>query len=381
VSLCAIAAALDGGYQAAIMAPTEVLAEQHYRTIGNALLPFGVSVVLMTRSTEKASALKAAIERGDAQVVIGTHAIIQDPVSFDNLGLVIVDEQHRFGVLQRSALAGKGLHPDVLHMTATPIPRTLALTVYGAMDISIIDELPPGRTPVKTRRIGKSKLPGLYDFIREQAGKGFQTYIVCPLVEESGKKALTAVTKHYSELSSGPLKGLRAALLHGRMPGEEKDALLQSFKRGAIDVLFSTSVIEVGIDVATATTMVIEDAAQFGLTQLHQLRGRVGRGAAESWCFLLGEPKTDCGGQRLKAMCALSSGFDIAEVDLELRGPGEVFGRRQAGMSDLRIADLVRDARVIDEARRDAQRVLDENTAGAAFGEENPSKGQLPMRA
>jgi ATP-dependent DNA helicase RecG len=381
VSICAIMAALDGGHQAAIMAPTEVLAEQHFRTIGGALAPMGVLVALMTRSTERAPAMKSAIERGEAQVVIGTHAIIQESISFRNLGLVIVDEQHRFGVLQRSALSEKGLHSDVMHMTATPIPRTLALTVYGAMDISVIDELPPGRTPVKTRRIGKSKLPGLYDFIREQAGKGFQTYIVCPLVEESEKKALTAVTKHFADLSSNALSGLRTELLHGRMPGEEKDALLQSFKHGGIDVLFSTSVIEVGIDVASATTMVIEDAAQFGLTQLHQLRGRVGRGAAESWCFLLGEPKTDDGGRRLKAMCELSSGFDIAEVDLELRGPGEVFGLRQAGMSDLRIADLIRDARIIDEARRDAQRVLDENIAVKALGNASFAGTASPVRA
>jgi ATP-dependent DNA helicase RecG len=359
VALHAIAAACDGGYQAALMAPTEILAEQHGISLRELLGPLGLEVVVLTGSTSNAKDLRECVASGAAHVVVGTHALIQEKTRFHNLGLVIIDEQHRFGVVQRSTLVEKGYEPELLHMTATPIPRTLAITVYGGMDISVIDELPQGRTPVKTRRITPAKVPELYGYIRKQAAKGFQTYYVCPLVEESAARELTAVTKHFSELSAGPLEGLRTGLIHGRMASSEKDDVMHRFKRGEVDVLFSTTVIEVGIDCPNATTMVIEDASQFGLTQLHQLRGRVGRGAEQSHCFLLGKPKTKDGKKRLEILCESSSGFDIAEADLELRGPGEFQGLRQAGLSDLRVADLVRDVRLLDAARRDAQKILE----------------------
>ena len=243
-------------------------------------------------------------------------------------------------------------------MTATPIPRTLAITVYGGMDVSVIDELPPGRLPVKTRRISPDKVEDLYRYVAGQARAGRQTYFICPLVEESDKRALTAVTTHFEQLSAGPFADLRTAVLHGRLVIDEKDAIMNEFKRGGIDVLFSTTVIEVGVDVANATTMIIEDASQFGLTQLHQLRGRVGRGAEQSHCFLLGAHKTEDGKRRLEILCNATSGFDIAEEDLKMRGPGEFHGIRQAGLSDLRVADLVRDVRWLDTARHDAQEIL-----------------------
>ncbi|HOE66451.1 MAG TPA: ATP-dependent DNA helicase RecG [Candidatus Hydrogenedentes bacterium] len=358
VALHAIAAAADGGFQTALMAPTEILAEQHAITLRDMLAPLGLEPTLLTGSTRGAKETRARIASGDARVVVGTHALVQESVAFHRLGLVVVDEQHRFGVVQRQRLAEKGLHPDVLHMTATPIPRTLAITVYGGMDLTIIDELPPGRTPVKTRRITPAKVDDLYGWAVKQAATGAQTYVVCPLVDESNARAVKAVTTHFEELSSGPFAALRCALLHGRMAGRDKDAVMHAFKKGALDVLFSTSVIEVGIDVPAATIMIIEDAAQFGLTQLHQLRGRVGRGAQESHCFLLGKPKTDEGKQRLDIFCSTTNGFEIAEADLTMRGPGEFYGIKQAGLSDLRAADLLRDVRLLDKARHDAQTIL-----------------------
>ncbi|NUM54814.1 MAG: ATP-dependent DNA helicase RecG [Candidatus Hydrogenedentes bacterium] len=358
VALHAIAAAADGGYQTAVMAPTEILAEQHAITLRDYLAPLGIEIAVLTGSTENARGVRDRIADGSAQVVAGTHALIQGSTQFHKLGLAIIDEQHRFGVMQRSTLAEKGLEPDILQMTATPIPRTLAITVYGGMDISVIDELPPGRTPVKTRRVPPAKVADMYDYVRKQAAKGLQTYIVCPLVEESSARDAKAVTKHFDELVDGPLTGLRVALMHGRLAPREKDAVMHAFKRGELDVLVSTSVIEVGIDCPNATTMIIEDASQFGLTQLHQLRGRVGRSSEISHCFLLGKPKTDDGRKRVEIMCATTNGFEIAEADLELRGPGEFQGVRQSGIGDLRVADLVRDARLLDAARRDAEDLL-----------------------
>lgn len=364
VALHAIAAALDGGHQAALMAPTEILADQHALHLRDWLEPLGVNVETLTGSRRGAQAARARIASGEAQVIVGTHTLIQESTDFHRLALVIIDEQHRFGVLQRATLAEKGLHPDVLHMTATPIPRTLAITVYGAMDLTVIDELPPGRLPVTTRRVTPAKVADLYTYVRQQAARAFQTYIICPLVEESEKREdLTSVLRHFEELSSGPLSGLRTELLHGRLDPAEKDLIMHRFKAGEIDVLFSTTVIEVGIDVATATTMIIENADQFGLTQLHQLRGRVGRGPEQSLCLLLGTPKTPEGKRRLEVLCEHNSGFDIAEEDLLMRGPGEFHGVRQAGLSDLRVADLIRDARWLDRARRDAQALLDEDPA------------------
>ncbi|HPC16350.1 MAG TPA: ATP-dependent DNA helicase RecG [Candidatus Hydrogenedentes bacterium] len=358
VALHAVAAAADGGFQTAIMAPTEILAEQHYLTLRRALDPLGITVVQLTGSMCSPARIRKRIARGEAQVIVGTQALVQEKTVFQRLGLVIVDEQHRFGVCQRAALAAKGEYPDVLHTTATPIPRTLAMTVYGGMDITVIDELPPGRLPVKTRRIPSDKIPDLYAHVVEQARQGFQAYIICPLVDESEKRNLIAVKSHFEQLSRGPLSGVRTALLHGRLDAREKDDIMLRFKDGEIDVLFSTTVIEVGVDVPNATIMIIEDAGQFGVTQLHQLRGRVGRGAAQSYCFLLGTPKTDDGIRRLEILCATTNGFEIAEQDLLLRGPGEFQGVRQAGLSDLRVADLVRDTRLLDAAQRDAQRIL-----------------------
>ncbi|MCX5769128.1 MAG: ATP-dependent DNA helicase RecG [Candidatus Hydrogenedentes bacterium] len=376
VALHAIAAAADGAHQTAVMAPTEVLAEQHFLVLRGMLEPLGLWVELLTGSMRGAAAARRRILRGEAHVVVGTHALIQEKVEFKRLGLVIIDEQHRFGVYQRSELAAKGTNPDVLHMTATPIPRTLAITVYGGMDVTVIDEMPPGRLPVKTRRIPADKIPDLYNYIVERAHEHLQTYYVCPLVEESDKRELAAVTTHFHELSAGPFSGIRTALMHGRLDPDEKDRIMREFKQGLVDVLFSTTVIEVGVDVPNATTMVIEDAAQFGLTQLHQLRGRVGRGNVQSYCFLLGMPKTEDGARRLDIMCKTSSGFEIAEEDLKLRGPGEFYGVRQAGLSDLRAADLIRDVRLLDHARRDAQDILKRDPALA-----QPQHALLAQRA
>ncbi|GMU91717.1 MAG: ATP-dependent DNA helicase RecG [Candidatus Hydrogenedentota bacterium] len=359
VALHAIAAAADSGCQTAVMAPTEILAEQHALTLRDFLTPLGLEIAVLTGSTEDAGEVRQRVAAGRVQVVAGTHALFQRQTVFHRLGLCIIDEQHRFGVVQRSALTDKGHDPEVLHMTATPIPRTLALTVYGGMDISVIDELPPNRVPVKTRRVPPAKIEGLYRFVRRQAAQGLQSYIVCPLVEESAARELKAVTTHFGELRDGPLSGLRVELLHGRLSSAAKDRVMHAFKRGELDVLVSTSVIEVGIDCPNATTMIIEDAANFGLTQLHQLRGRVGRNNLPSYCFLLGKPRTADGRKRLDILCATNSGFDIAEADLEMRGPGEFHGVRQAGLSDLRIADLVRDARLLEAARRDAQELLE----------------------
>lgn len=359
VALHAVAAAAHGGYQTALMAPTEILAEQHALNLRESLEPLGLTVEVLTGSTASASTVRQLTASGNVDVLVGTHALIQEKTDFRNLGLVIIDEQHRFGVLQRDTLVRKGTHPDILHMTATPIPRTLAITVYGRMDICVIDELPPGRQPVKTRRVTPAKVADLYGYIADRATAGFQTYIVCPLVEESAKRDLTSVINHFEELSAGPFQNLNTGLLHGRMAFAEKDAVMHQFKRGEIDVLFTTTVIEVGIDCPNATTIVIEDAPQFGLTQLHQLRGRVGRGTEPSHCFLLGKHKTPEGKKRVEIMCTTNSGFDIAEADLKLRGPGEFRGVRQSGMSDLRVADLIRDVRLLDRARREAKALLE----------------------
>lgn len=366
VALHAITAAADGGYQSALMAPTEILAEQHAATLCECLEPIGLRVACLTSSVKGMSEIREAIAAGHVHTVVGTHALIQDRVTFASLGLVIVDEQHRFGVMQRDRLVSKGSNPDLLHMTATPIPRTLAQTVYGAMDLTIIEELPPGRRPVQTKRITPAKLPKLYDHIRKESEKGFQTFVVCPLVEDSEKRDDVSATRRFEELREGPLESLRLALLHGRMPADEKERIIRAFRNGETDVLVSTTVIEVGVDCPNATTIVIEDAGRFGLPQLHQLRGRVGRNDQPAYCFLLGKIGTKDSKRRIEVMCETTSGFDIAEADLEIRGPGEFFGVRQAGLSDLRVADLVRDARLIDHARRDAQEFVEREGSAAA---------------
>ena len=369
VALHAIAAAVDGGYQVALMAPTEVLAEQHFRTLSEVLEALGLEVALLTGATGVATTAREAIADGRAQVVVGTHALFQEKTVFKNLGLVVIDEQHRFGVEQRARLIAKGASPDLLHMTATPIPRSLAMTLYGAMDITVIDELPSGRLPVKTLRLAPGTETEAYQFAAKQAAAGFQSYVICALVEDSDKRALRSAISHFEALSEGPLAALRSALLHGRLDPEEKRNILEDFRRGALDVVCSTTVVEVGVDAPRATTMIIEDAGHFGLTQLHQLRGRVGRGSKQSYCFLLGDAETDEAKARLEILCSTNDGFKIAEEDLKLRGPGETYGARQAGLSDLKAADLVRDVRLIDRARRDAEALL-RNSAGGA--EETP---------
>jgi ATP-dependent DNA helicase RecG len=360
VAMLAAAAALDGGFQVAFMAPTELLAVQHYRTVSAFFVRSGIDVLLATSSTTNSEML-GDISTGHARMVVGTHALFQKQVSFRQLGLVIIDEQHRFGVGQREELAGKGIFPDVLQMTATPIPRTLTMTLYGHMDVSIIPEKPANRKPVITRRITPAKIADMYEYVVKQARLGYQTYIVCPLVEESETRKLKNVEDHFDELSQAPLASVRTGMVHGRMPPDEKRDVMASLQRGDLDVLFSTSVIEVGVDVPRATTMIIEDAAQFGLTQLHQLRGRVGRGSEQSHCFLLGKPATPEGKRRLEILCETDDGFELAEEDFRMRGPGEVYGMRQAGASDLRAADLTGDLRLVDLARRDAEALLDGN--------------------
>lgn len=358
VACHAMAAALDGGYQVACMVPTEVLAEQHYRSLTKTFAGQEVRIALLTGTTPNAAAIRDELRSGVVGIIVGTHTLVQESTEFHNLGLVIVDEQHRFGVMQRHALSRKGRQPDVIQMTATPIPRTLAMTAYGGCDLSLIDELPPGRLPIKTSYVTPAKVPGMYDYVCDQAREGFQTYVVCPLVEESETQDIRNVIDHYEEISAGPLCDMVTAMVHGRMKSEEKDAAITAFSRGDIDVLFSTSVIEVGIDCPNATTIIIEDAGNFGLTQLHQLRGRVGRGSVQSHCFLVGKPKTNDGKRRIEALCSTTDGFVIAEEDLKIRGAGEFFGTRQSGESDLRVADLVRDVRLLDKARADAEEFL-----------------------
>ena len=364
VALEAAVIAMENGCQVALMAPTEILATQHYLSARRILGPAGYRIVLLTGSQESGRKKQARhhIAQGNAQLVIGTHALIQETVEFDKLGLVIVDEQHRFGVLQRFRLMKKTnqAEPDVLVMTATPIPRTLALTLYGDLDTSVLDELPPGRTPITTRRVGDERSEEVWEFVRKQVAAGRQAYIVYPVIEEGAMEGeLKAAIKMYEQLRKREFSGLRVGLLHGRMSAEEKDATMASFQRGDIDVLVSTTVIEVGVDVANANIMVVEHAERFGLSQLHQLRGRIGRGSAKSYCVLMTGGKVSVEAeQRLEAMVRTQNGFEIAELDLQQRGPGEFFGTRQAGMPNFRVANLLRDRELLEAARREARYVL-----------------------
>lgn len=362
VATAALLRAVGGGAQGALMAPTEILAEQHYLTLRRLLEPLGVTIRLLVGGLARAERQETLkwIRDGRADVVIGTHALIEEDVAFHRLGLVVVDEQHRFGVGQRAALRRKGERPDVLVMTATPIPRTLALTLYGDLDVSVIDELPPGRSPIRTYHRSGSSRPRVYDFVRQQVAQGRQAYIVCPLIEESDKLQAEAATELAARLREGPLRDVRVGVVHGRMRVEERDQVMEALRAGAIDVLVATTVIEVGIDVPNATVMVIEDADRFGLAQLHQLRGRVGRGAHQSYCILIADPRTPEARARLEVMVETTDGFRIAQRDLELRGVGELLGdRRQHGMSDLRVADLLRDHMWLERAREEATAVVD----------------------
>jgi ATP-dependent DNA helicase RecG len=397
VALEAAIIAIENGCQAALMAPTEILATQHYLSARRMLEKAGYRIVLLTGSVEESRKrdIRRHIAQGNAQLVIGTHALIEEKVEFGNLGLVIVDEQHRFGVMQRLKLMKKALadeqsavsssalgassgrrsaagtretdvplapqdlQPDTLVMTATPIPRTLALTLYGDLDVSLLDEMPPGRTPIVTRRIGDERADDVFAFVRKQVAAGHQAYVVYPVIEENEDKEIKAATKMYDEIRRRILPDLRIGLLHGRLSAEEKDEIMRRFQAREIDVLVSTTVIEVGVDVANATVMVIEHAERFGLSQLHQLRGRIGRGAAKSFCILMtGGKVTPEAEQRLDTMVRTTNGFEIAETDLELRGPGEFFGTRQAGLPGFRVANLIRDRELLEAARREAASVL-----------------------
>lgn len=367
VAACALYLAVQDGYQVAVMAPTEVLAEQDARVFADMLTPHGIRVELLVggRPAVEKRRVQEDLAAGRLPVVVGTHALIQETVSFARLGLVVIDEQHRFGVRQRANLQSKGKRPDVLVMSATPIPRTLALTVYGDLEVSVIDEFPPGRRPVVTRRFTrKAERRRAYEFVRQQLRNGFQAYVICPLVEESEKlEYVRAATAEAQRLQQTVFPEWRVGLLHGRMSPAEKEAVMQQFRAGEIQVLTATTVVEVGVDVPNASVILIQDADRFGLAQLHQLRGRVQRSTHQSYCILLGYPKTDEARRRLDAMVETNDGFRIAEVDLQLRGPGEFYGTRQHGMPDLRIADLLRDVDLLLQAREEAARLVERDPA------------------
>ncbi len=400
--------AIENGCQVALMAPTEILAQQHYFSARRILENAGYRIVLLTGSLEadRKREIRRHIAQGNAQLVIGTHALLEEKVEFGNLGLVIVDEQHRFGVMQRLKLMKKSgesgeviqpetavpeqssasavragvPEPDVLVMTATPIPRTLALTLYGDLDLSVLDELPPGRTPIVTRQVSDDQSPKVWEFVRKQVTAGHQAYVVYPVIAENEESELKAAIKMYRELSSTVFPDLKVGLLHGRLDAELKDQVMRMFQKGELQILVATTVIEVGVDVPNATVMVIEHAERFGLAQLHQLRGRIGRGAAKSYCVLMtGGKITEEGQRRLQAMVDTNDGFKIAELDLELRGPGEFFGTRQAGMPSFRVANIIRDAQLLEAAKREAAAVL----AGpnAEISSEEISRALVQMRA
>ena len=383
--------AIENGYQVALMAPTEILAQQHYFSARRVLENAGYRIVLLTGSLEsdRKRDIRRHIAQGSAQLVIGTHALLEEKVEFAKPGLVIVDEQHRFGVLQRLKLMKKSAEenadsgtaePDVLVMTATPIPRTLALTLYGDLDLSVLDELPPGRTPIVTKRVSDDQSPKVWEFLRKQVAAGHQAYVVYPVIAENEESELKAAIKMYRELSGKVFADLKVGLLHGRLDADLKDHVMRMFQKGELHILVATTVIEVGVDVPNATVMVIEHAERFGLAQLHQLRGRIGRGAAKSYCILMtGGKVSEEGERRLEAMVRTNDGFKIAELDLELRGPGEFFGTRQAGLPSFLVANIIRDVELLEAAKREAAAVL----AGpnAEISSEEISRALVQMRS
>ena len=360
VAAAAIWACIRAGYQAALLAPTEILASQHAENLNRLLAPFGMRVALLTGGMKAAPrrTTLAAIRDDEADLIVGTHAILSEGVDFARLGLAVVDEQHRFGVRQRGLLAEKAANPHLLVMSATPIPRTLGLLMYGDLDISILDELPPGRKPVKTRCITGKKRADLYGFLDREIGGGRQVYIVCPAIEDAGGSGLNAVKSYYEDIAKALLPDRRVGLMHGRLKPKEKAEVMEDFKAGRLDALVSTTVIEVGVDVPNATVMVIENAERYGLSALHQLRGRVGRGAAESWCFLVSDNASESVQKRLRFLCSTSDGFAVAQYDLETRGPGDFFGSRQHGLPTLQVADLMNDTRTLHAAQSEAAALL-----------------------
>lgn len=348
--------ALENGYQVAVLAPTEILAAQHGIYFKQILSKLGYVVILLTGSftaREKVQ-LKKLVGEGLAHVVVGTHALLEKDVEFKKLGLAIIDEQHRFGVLQRLGLVQKGITPDVLVMTATPIPRTLAMTLYGDLDVSVIDELPPGRKPIITKHSTSERIEQVYSFMKKQIEEGRQAYVVYPVIEESETQAMKAAQQEYEHLSKEVFPDISVGLMHGRLGADEKEAVMQRFKEGQIKILVSTTVIEVGVDVPNASVMIVEQAERFGLAQLHQLRGRVGRGAAQSYCLLVTEKLNEAARERIRTLVESTDGFYISEMDLKLRGPGEFFGTKQSGLPSLRIANILRDAEILEIARREA---------------------------
>lgn len=363
VAVYAMLVAVANKMQSALLAPTEVLAEQHYLTLKNLLADSSVMIELFTSRTrrETKGAIVKRLNDGKTHIAVGTQALLQEDVEFANLGLVVVDEQHKLGVLQRATLKGKGYSPHYLVMTATPIPRTLALSYFADFDVSTLDELPPGRKPIKTRWLRQGVADEAYKFVKQQAAAGRQAYIVMPQIEDDGLDEAKSVKTEFERLSKGPLVGLRLAMLHGQMKTDEKQATMAEFRAGRIDALVATTVIEVGIDVANATVMVIENAERFGLSQLHQLRGRVGRGAEASHCILIADAISEETDARLSAMTKTSDGFEIAEIDLKLRGPGEFFGTRQHGLPELKLTDITRELDLLQQAKEDALTLLEDD--------------------
>ncbi|NHN28439.1 ATP-dependent DNA helicase RecG [Paenibacillus agricola] len=359
VAATALFAVVKAGYQGALMVPTEILAEQHKRSLDKLFEPYGIEVGILTGSVpeRKRRDLLGSLQLGLIDIIVGTHALIQEGVNFRNLGLVVTDEQHRFGVNQRSILRRKGMNPDVLTMTATPIPRTLAITAFGDMDVSTLRELPKGRKPIKTYSVTHEMLERVLGFIRREVSEGRQTYVICPLIEESEKLDVQNAIDVHAQLQFA-FPDYKVGLLHGRMAASEKDEIMRAFSANQLHVLVSTTVIEVGVDVPNATLMVVYDAHRFGLSQLHQLRGRVGRGEHQSYCVLIADPKNEIGKQRMKAMTDTNDGFEIARRDLELRGPGDFFGTKQSGLPDFKLADMVADFETMEQARDDAAELV-----------------------
>ncbi|SES74139.1 ATP-dependent DNA helicase RecG [Oceanobacillus limi] len=375
VAAIALYASITANKQGALMVPTEILAEQHFQSLKE-LFGDRAKIVLLTGSVKgkKRKEILSAIQNNEVQIVVGTHALIQDDVFFHDLGFVIVDEQHRFGVEQRRTLREKGLQPDVLFMTATPIPRTLAITAFGDMDVSVIDQMPAGRKEIETYWTKANTFDRILQFIEKRIQAGEQAYVICPLIEESDKLDIQDAVELYHQLVEYYDSSIQVGLMHGRLHAEEKDQVMQQFARNEVQVLVSTTVVEVGVNVPNATIMVIYDAERFGLSQLHQLRGRVGRGDKQSYCILIADPKGEVGKERMKIMTETNNGFELAEQDLKLRGPGDFFGKKQSGMPEFKVADMVHDYRALETARNDAQFILSQNLL-----EEDPTYHELKV--